>query len=365
MNGDGHADLVSSRSPHRQQSASASAGPGVDRAAPRRFRITNIGDCPRSAGDVDGDGRDDLIVDGPDGAAAVVFGSSRPAVTIHEEAGQERLPDRGEEQPLHREVRPGRRHQRRPSRRPGDRLGPEGQAYPRPLRHASCRRDRSWQTGAPRDHWLAALRGTITSAGDVNGDGIDDLLVGDRRGDPRVGAALGGRACVIFGKRGRWPARSSLRWPRRHRDRRRSQDLRLRRQWARPAISTGTGTATCGSQRPRSEFRGRASAAAPCTSSTAARPPGASMSPVTRVSCGSRPLRSFGDMLGFSVAVAGDVTGDRRADLVVGGYYSGKAWSSRFQRRDRAVSIVGARVEVRRSFRTRGRQRCLGTGAGR
>ncbi len=38
------------------------------------------------------------------------------------------------------------------------------------------------------------------------------------------------------------------------------------------------------------------------------------------------PTPKLGEILGFSVAVAGDVTGDRRADLVVGGYYSGKAW---------------------------------------
>ncbi len=158
VNGDGHADLVSCTLPAQAAVSIRFGRAGRRTAAPRRFRITNIGDCPRSAGDVDGDGRDDLIVDGPDGAAAVVFGSSRPATVDAGKPGKNGFRIEAKKQPLHL-VRPGRRHQRRPSRRPGDRPGPEGQAYPRPLRRASYRRDRSWQTGAPRDHRLGSVAG--------------------------------------------------------------------------------------------------------------------------------------------------------------------------------------------------------------
>ena len=50
-------------------------------SAANGFRIVSSSSCPRAAGDVDGDGLDDLIVDASDGEGAqatVVFGSRQP-----------------------------------------------------------------------------------------------------------------------------------------------------------------------------------------------------------------------------------------------------------------------------------------------
>ncbi|MEO5353375.1 MAG: FG-GAP-like repeat-containing protein [Magnetococcus sp. XQGC-1] len=43
---------------------------------------------------------------------------------------------------------------------------------------------------------------SVASAGDVNGDGLGDLIIGARYGDPTVGGAYAGRSYVVFGQSG-------------------------------------------------------------------------------------------------------------------------------------------------------------------
>ncbi|MFT5589711.1 MAG: hypothetical protein ACI9ZF_001889, partial [Bradyrhizobium sp.] len=96
----------------------------------------------------------------------------------------------------------------------------------------------------------------VTSAGDVNGDGLSDLIVGSRRSDPAAGTDAG-RSYVVFGK----TDTSAV-------------DL--------SAIAAGSGGFVINGQ---------------CA----------------------------GDQSGYSVASAGDVNGDGLSDLIVGGYVSDPA----------------------------------------
>jgi hypothetical protein len=41
--------------------------------------------------------------------------------------------------------------------------------------------------------------GSVNGAGDLNGDGIDDLIIGARYADPR-GRSSGGESYVVFGR---------------------------------------------------------------------------------------------------------------------------------------------------------------------
>ena len=91
---------------------------------------------------------------------------------------------------------------------------------------------------------------SVASAGDVNGDGLDDLIVGATSSDPLTGGANAGRSYVVFGKTGTTAIELS-------------------------AIAAGTGGFVINGQ---------------CTS----------------------------DRSGWSVASAGDVNGDGLADLIVG-----------------------------------------------
>ena len=158
----------------------------------------------------------------------------------------------------------------------------------------------------------------------MNGDGIDDLLIGDRR--LRRGIPTAGRACVIFGKRGRWPTSRAC-------DGRdgivisgapKTSDFGAYAGSAGDLDGDGYGDlwVSAPSERiPGADFGGGAVYIV-YGRRAAGRIDVARHPRVVRIT--STP--KLGEILAFSVAVAGDLTGDRRQDVVVGGYYSGNAW---------------------------------------
>lgn len=326
VNGDGHADLVGCAT-GRQHAVSILFGRAGRRpAVAGSFRIVNVSGCPRGAGDVDGDGLDDLIVDRFDGEgvqAAVVFGSRQPVTVNSAKPGANGFRIKAKQNPPVWFSPVGDIN--------GDRradlvIDPATRAA-RVRVLFGARRTGTIDPGQLRLPTIVGLgpwRGTVGSAGDVNGDGIADLLIGDRRLKPSVPVA--GRACVIFGKRGLWPAGRSC-------DGRggvviagapKTSDFAANSGPAGDLDGDGYGDlwVSAPSERiPGADFGGGAVYIV-YGRRAAERIDVASDPRVVRITAAPK----LGESLGFSVAVAGDVTGDRRADVVVGGSYSGKAW---------------------------------------
>ena len=203
------------------------------------FKISGVsagdrsGHSVASAGDVNGDGFDDLIVgagaDGTDsGASYVVFGRAggfgvepRPVEPRRHQRLQAQR--RGGGRPQRPLGRLGGRRQRRRLRRP-DRRRPtcrsERRRCGRELRGVRHRPEAS-----PSNIDLSSLDGSngfklsgeaagdhsgrsVAAAGDVNGDGFDDLIVGAPGADPNGSDA--GASYVVFGKAGGFAANIDL-----------------------------------------------------------------------------------------------------------------------------------------------------------
>ncbi len=165
---------------------------------------------------------------------------------------------------------------------------------------------------------LHRFLGDFGAAGDVNGDGIGDLIVAERGR---------GRACVIFGRRGNWPRETSCGTKR---------GFVITAPNARSDLGFTAGaagdlngdrlgdillSATGETSADPDQFGGGALyivlGRRETTPVLLDRDDG-----VTRIA--GQP--DLGDDIGFSAEAPGDVTGDARPDLAVGGRLSGDTW---------------------------------------
>ncbi|MBK7766253.1 MAG: FG-GAP repeat protein [Sulfuritalea sp.] len=171
---------------------------------------------------------------------------------------------------------------------------------------------------------------SVASAGDVNGDGLADLIVGAPGSDP-AGGTLAGRSYVVFGQTGTTPVELS-------------------------AIAAGTGGFVINGQGASDHSGGSVASAGdvngdgladlivgadrsdPASGSDAGRSYvvfGQTASTAVNLSAIAAGTGGFvingqcaGDESGISVASAGDVNGDGLADLIVGAPYSDPAGGS-------------------------------------
>lgn len=168
---------------------------------------------------------------------------------------------------------------------------------------------------------------SVSSAGDVNGDGLDDLLVGNPRapGDARY---TGGETYVVFGSRTGFEARLDVS------DLDGTRGFRL--DGSQPNDYAGTSVAGIG------DFNGdgiddlaigapyagdddydRAGRSYIVFGTSAERPAEVSLSALDATS-GLRIGGPSGAYSGYSIARAGDVNGDDLDDLIIGSGYSGQ-----------------------------------------
>jgi hypothetical protein len=283
--------------------------------------------CGASAGDVDGDGAADLLVrfyTGPQSSqmrTAVVFGSSAKRRTLAvgrlrnrgftirsaivplvDAAPVDDVNGDGRADLVVRRGRPGRAilHVIFGRRRTGTLVLDDRRSSRVPVVLVKPQAER------------------VASAGDFNGDGIGDLAVAER----------GVRVCIVFGRRGAWPAESGCSAERGVlivRGLPQGHDLGFAVQSAGDVDGDGYDdllVSTPGERRGDRE-----------ASSTGAVYLVYGRKSVGRVSLATddRVLKITGgpalrEELGFQLGAPGDITADGRPDIVLGGFWSGQAW---------------------------------------
>ena len=210
VNGDGRADLVrcsASYAVRRGASAEATVlmgRPGRQAAVDQGFHVFGA-DCGQGAGDMNGDGLSDVLflinVSGQVTSAAVVYGNRKPVPVLLDRLGRQGFRITGFRSPV-------------ASAKPAGDLNGDGRAdllllpshgyssSPRlqvvfGRRHS---RTLNLNTASARNLPVIACRGNpiadFGAAGDVNGDGIDDVVASSNSPSS---------VFIVFGRRGTWP----------------------------------------------------------------------------------------------------------------------------------------------------------------
>ena len=293
------------------------------------FRIERGSGCPRGIGNVDGDRFDDLIVDQARGAT-IVFGRPSPGVVdpARPDANSVRVDTKEREGAFIVPVGDLNGDSR------ADLVIDPSFRSKRILVLFGRRRSGTSDLGRQRLPAIVGLEPSqraIASAGDVNGDRVGDLILGESVGG--APGASGSRACVVLGRRGSWPPTTSgCTGPR---------GIVIRGAPTNASLGGNVGSA---GDLDHDGF-GDLWVAAPTERIAGSNFGGGAVyvvfgrGGVRRIDVGTDPRvariaaapdlgESIGLVAGYgsTTASAGDLTGDGRADIILGSDLSGTAW---------------------------------------
>ena len=326
VNGDGRADIISCGIDGTRAKillGRADRRPAVESG----FRAERSRGCPRGIGNVDGDRFDDLIIDQARGAT-IVFGRRSPGVVDPARPGANSVRVDTSEREFIVPVGDLNGDSR------ADLVIDPSFRSRRILVLFGRRRSGTFDLGRRRLPAIVGLepaQRVIASAGDVNGDRVGDLIIGESVGG--AAGASGSRACVVLGRRGTWPSTTSgCTGPR---------SIVIRGAPTNAGLGGNVGSA---GDLDHDGF-GDLWVAAPNERIAGSNWGGGAVyvvygrGDVRRIDVGTDPRvvrlaaapdlgESIGMVAGYgsAAASAGDLTGDGRADIVLGSDLSGTAW---------------------------------------